>query len=74
MILEITVDKSIESAIERIIVNELGNIPIHITIKQKSIYNIDIDADITYEQKVDIRDKIVEIFENKGLIVSFKVL
>ena len=74
MKLEIIVDKSIELAIERVVENEIGNVPIHITRKQKSIYEIDIDAEMTNEQKVNIRDEIVNIFETKGLIVSFKVL
>ena len=71
---EIEVDRSIEAAITRIIQNELGEISVQITRKNKSKYLIEIQdgVEITNAQKVSMRDSIIAIFDQKGLIVSFQ--
>lgn len=74
MILEVIVNKSIVAAIERVIIDELGEVSIHITTKNKEKYIIDIDYDISEEQRITLENSIKEIFDSKGLVVSFKVL
>ena len=71
---EIEVDRSIEAAITRIIQNELGEISVQITRKNKTKYLIEIQdgVEITNAQKVSMRDSIIAIFDQKGLIVSFQ--
>ena len=72
---EIIIDKSIEGAITRIIKDELGDISVQITRHNKTNYLITIpdEVPITNAQKILIRDQIITIFDNQGLIVSFQV-
>ena len=71
---EITIDRSIEGAITRIIQDELGDISVQITRQDKLRYLIEIEQGVTVtpERKIKIRNSIIDIFDNKGLIVSFQ--
>lgn len=71
---EVIVNKSVVAAIERVIIDELGEVSIHITTKNKEKYIIDVDYDISDEQRIILENSIKEIFDSKGLVVSFKVL
>ena len=71
---EVIINKSIVAAIERVVIDELGKVAIHITTKNKERYIIDIDYDISVEQRTILENSITEIFNSKGLVVSFKVL
>ena len=71
---EVIVNKSIVAAIERVIIDELGEVSIHITTKNKERYIIDVDYNISDEQRIILENSIKEIFDSKGLVVSFKVL
>lgn len=71
---EIIVDRSIEGAITRIIQDELGNIPVQITRQDKLKYLVELESGITITpaQKLSIRNSILSLFDNKGLIATFK--
>lgn len=74
MKVEITIDDTIPGAIRRIIESELGQIPIQITRIYKVIFQVDIDADPTPEQKTNMRTNIIALLEGLGKYPTFEVL
>ena len=74
MKVEITIDDSIAGAIRRIIETELGQVPIQITRIDKVIFQVDIDADPTPEQKTNMRNNIVALLEGLGKYPTFEVI
>lgn len=71
---EVIINKNEIESIERVIIETLGEVPIHITRVNKVKYIIDVDYDITEEQRNVLESLITEIFETKELVVNFKVL
>ena len=71
---EIIIDRSIEGAIRRIIKDKLGDISVQITRQDKLKYVVKIESGIiiTTAQKLSLRNAILDVFDAKGLIVSFK--
>jgi len=68
MKVEITIDDTITGAIRRIIEAELGQVPIQITRIDKVKFQVDIDADPTPEQKIKMRNDIINLLEGLGRI------
>lgn len=71
---KLTIDDSIESAMSRAIQGVLGELAVQITLKNKNEYRIDIqeDIEITNTQKTLIKNAIITIFNNVGLVATFQ--
>jgi len=74
MKVEITIDDTITGAIRRIIEAELGQVSIQITRIDKVKFQVDIDADLTPEQKNKMRNDIINLLEGLGKYPTFEVI
>jgi len=74
MKVEITIDDTITGAIRRIIEAEIGVVPIQIIRIDKAIYQVDIDAEPTPEQKIKMRNNIVALLKGLGKYPTFEVI
>jgi len=74
MKVEITIDDTIAGVIRRIIETELGIVPIQITRIDQAKFEVDIDADPTPEQKINMRTNIIALLESLGKYPTFEVI
>ena len=74
MKVQITTDRSIKAAFIRLIVREVGDVPITIETIDRDTHNVTIDATLTPEQKLKLKNDITTFLETQGLYVSFEIL